>query len=138
MRLEDTGRFIMPMIEPDNQGVQIKSLMYFGSTIKNTTLCNPIEFMFYDEQDHIRRALSFTPGQSSYDCVDFYNATIVGYAGVTILLPVLEGGVAKSSATISSSASTTSSPLLHKNNSITAYHWRNTTHSSATIISNLG
>jgi len=49
--------------------------------------------MFYDEQDHIRRALSFTPGQSSHDCVDFHNVTIVGYAGITIFLPVVTNSV---------------------------------------------
>jgi hypothetical protein len=81
----------------------------------------------------------FTLGHSSNECVDFYDATIIGYNGAIRLVPVLESGAFKSRTTISSS--TTSSIRVLKSSLLTSITTRlaaNITYSLATPMPSSG
>ena len=110
MKLGDTSGLYAPLIEQNNDEVQMKSLMYFSPITANTTFCGTILFTFSTDQGPLSVITSLTPGQTSHDCIDFYNATIVGYTGVTLLAPDGDGNFIPST-TIPSPTITTSSKI---------------------------
>jgi hypothetical protein len=80
----------MPLEWYTGAGSEVRSLHYLSPTTHNTTSCNPIQFQFYNSENQNAGAAYLTPGQRGRGCVDFYNGIVVGYRGVTLLVP---GGV---------------------------------------------
>ena len=91
MKLGDTSGLYAPLIEQNNNEVQMKSLMYFSPITANTTFCGTILFTFYTDQGQQSVFTSLTPSQTSHDCIDFNNGAIVGYTRVTLLAPDGDG-----------------------------------------------
>jgi hypothetical protein len=86
--LEDTAGLIMPLTIAQNippfQVNQIKGLAYLGQ-INVTFGCPYIQFSFFNDKNQTAGWTYITPGQIDNPCVSFFNSTVTGYSGVTML-----------------------------------------------------
>ena len=91
--IESTGGIITPLpwVIPD-----IKSIRYLdGAT--NAAGCNvtppryPTQYMFYNRVGEYAGVAYLTLGQTGRGCVDFYNASVVSYSGVNMLVSLPDG-----------------------------------------------
>ena len=90
MIIKDTAAVIQPLYP--TQGLAsfpVKSLYYVTPSEGNVS-CPYVQFSFFNVKNQTAGWTYIRPGQTESPCVSFFNSTITGYSGVTMLTDVPE------------------------------------------------
>jgi hypothetical protein len=85
--IEDTAAVIRPLLTQDSFPFAAQSLAYVTPD-EGAAGCPYIQFSFFNAKSQNAGWTYIRPGQTNSPCVSFFNGTITGYSGVTMLTEV--------------------------------------------------